>query len=34
MSKNIKNNNVESFPSVGINWDNPTYVKPSINPYK
>ncbi len=31
MQKNEEN---KSCPSVSINWDNPTYVKPSINPYE
>ena len=26
--------NEEKLTKVGINWDNPTYVKPLTNPYK
>ena len=29
-----KDDSPKSFPSVGINWDNPTYVKPPANLYK
>ena len=28
------NDSQKSFSSVGINWDNPIYVKPLANLYK